>query len=60
MGYESEFGQAAGDDKLQIVTGWSSPIQMATEAVVEWTRQMCDIGFKHDAEFDGWGTNPEQ
>jgi hypothetical protein len=60
MDYQSEYGEAAHDNKTQVVTGWTSPIQMATETVVEWAQQMSNIGFKHDAEFDGWGTNPEQ
>lgn len=60
MGYGSEFGQAAHDKRIQIVTGWSSPLKMTTAKVLEWTESMCHAGFKHDCEFDGWGTTPEQ
>ena len=60
MDYSTEFGEAAHDKKIQIVTGWTSPILMVTDKVVEWTEEMCNIGYKHDCEFDGWGTNPEQ
>ena len=60
MGYSSEFGQSAHDKKVQIVTGWSSPLQMTTAKVLEWTESMCNAGFKHDCEFDGWGTTPKQ
>ncbi len=60
LGYSSEFGTSAGDDRIQIVTGWSTPIAMATNSVLNWTEQMCKLGFEHDCEFDGWGTNPEQ
>ena len=60
MGYQADYGVAAGNKKLQIVTGWTSPIQMSTNTIVEWTKQMCIVGFEHDAEFDGWGTNPKQ
>ena len=59
-GYTAEHGLSAGDKKLFIVTGWTMPILMNEPTVVEWIRQMCRIGFKHDCEFDGWGTNPEQ
>lgn len=31
---------------------------MDTRLVVEWTKEMCRLGYSHDAEFDGWGTNP--
>ena len=59
-GYTVEHGPSAGDKKLFIVTGWTRPMLMNEPTVVEWTRQMCRIGFEHDSEFDGWGTNPEQ
>ncbi|MBT6050028.1 MAG: hypothetical protein HOG49_24790 [Candidatus Scalindua sp.] len=60
IGYSTEFGEAAHDKKIQIITGWTSPILMVTEKVIEWTEEMCNIGYKNDCEFDGWGTNPEQ
>lgn len=60
MGYQSDYGEAAHDKKIQVVTGWTSQIQMTTETVIEWTKLMCNMGFKHDNKFDGWGTNPEQ
>ena len=59
-GYTAEHGPSAGDKKLFILTGWTGPMLMNEATVVEWTRQMCRIGFEHDCEFDGWGTNPEQ
>lgn len=43
-----------------LVNGWSPKMQMDEITVVQWTRQMCDLGQSHDCEFDGWGTTPEQ
>ena len=60
LGYSGEFGQSASDDSIYIVTGWTTPIKMDRDSAVTWTESMCKIGFEHDAEFDGWGTNPEQ
>jgi len=40
--------------------GWTAAMTMSTDVVQSWARQMCDLGFKHDCEFDGWGTTPEQ
>jgi hypothetical protein len=60
MSYDSDFDQTSGDAKLQIVTGWTSPILMTEKTVVEWTEKMCNVGYEYDVEFDGWGTNPEQ
>jgi hypothetical protein len=33
---------------------------METTNVINWTKQMCKIGYQFDCEFDGWGTNPDQ
>ena len=60
MNYSVEHGVSAGDKKLFIVTGWTTKMKMADEAVVQWTKQMCELGYKFDCEFDGWGTDPEQ
>ena len=59
-GYKSGHGESAGDDKMFVVTGWTSPMLMNEKTVVKWTREMCRLGFEHDCEFDGWGTNPTQ
>jgi regulator of RNase E activity RraB len=60
MGYQAEAGPSAGDDKLFLVNGWTTPLKMDDAAVLDWTRQMCKLGYEHDCEFDGWGTNPSQ
>jgi hypothetical protein len=33
---------------------------MDEATVVQWTQEMCEAGFLHDCEFDGWGTNAAQ
>ena len=58
--YQVECGPAAGDTRLILVTGWTTPINMGEGAVVAWTEKMCRLGYEHDCEFDGWGTNPSQ
>ena len=60
MRYQVGHGPSASDRKLQAITGWSSPIAMQDKVVRDWSKQMCDLGFEHDCEFDGWGTNPRQ
>lgn len=60
--------QRLGYDKLKVdsanalwvVTGWTTKQIMRPDAVDQWTRDMCELGFKHDCEFDGWGTYPDQ
>jgi len=58
--YEVEHGPSASDTKVQVVKGWTVEIAMNDAAVLDWTREMCVLGFKHDCDFDGWGTNAEQ
>lgn len=59
-GYSAECQPAADGSGLFCITGWSTPIAMHDEPVVGWTDEMCRLGLEHDAEFDGWGTSPEQ
>ena len=57
--YEVDHRPSASDAKVQLITGWTTEITMSDTAVLDWTREMCTLGFKHDCDFDGWGTNAE-
>lgn len=59
-GYSVDVHPSRAGRRQHVVTGWSTPITMSTDIVSEWSRQMCELGFAHDAEFDGWGTSLEQ
>ena len=59
-GYQSKFDVSASDKKLYVVTGWTVPIQMNLDTVIEWTGEMCIAGHRADCEFDGWGTTLDQ
>ena len=60
LNYDVQIGASSGEGQPYIVTGQTIPIAMDEHSVVEWTDQMCRIGYKHDCLFDGWGTNLEQ
>jgi len=60
LNYTVQHGVSAGDKKLFRVTGWTTKMKMADEVVKQWTKQMCELGYKFDCEFDGWGTDPDQ
>lgn len=60
LDYTVQHGVSAGDKKLFIVTGWTNKMKMADDEVKQWTKQMCELGYKFDCEFDGWGTDPGQ
>lgn len=60
LNYESEHGLAAGSKTEYLVNGWTSKMKMTDDVVLAWTNQMCEIGYKYDCDFDGWGTDPDQ
>jgi len=60
LNYEVEYDISAADKKLFVITGWTSKIKMSEEIVKQWVENMCNLGFKFDCEFDGWGTTPDQ
>lgn len=57
--YEVEYGPSASDVKVQVIKGWTSELLMSDATVLDWTKEMCTVGFAHDCDFDGWGTNVE-
>ena len=57
-GYVGGHQVAAGDPSLFVITGWTTPMLMTDATVVTWSEEMCDVGYKFDCEFDGWGTHP--
>jgi hypothetical protein len=48
---------SAHDEKLFVVTGWSTPVALTEESLQSWTAAMGRLGFEHDCEFDGWGAS---
>ena len=60
LNYSVESRPLAGDQKLYLITGWTTPMRMDEETVTSWTEYMVRLGYEHDAEFDGWGTTPGQ
>ena len=52
LGYDSRFGESAGDSALFMTTGWTTPIRMDEATVINWIETMCRLGFANDAKFD--------
>jgi len=57
--YEVNHRPSTSNAKVQIITGWTEEITMSDNTVLDWTKEMCALGFAHDCDFDGWGTNAE-
>ena len=60
LGYEVETGESAGNNNLQLINGWTTKMKMDDQTVQNWAEQMCELGYKFDCKFDGWGTTPNQ
>lgn len=60
MEYSADHGPAASGEPLFVVSGWTDKMLMSEPAVLNWVRNMCELGYQHRAIFDGWGTNPSQ
>lgn len=60
LDYQVKHDVAAGDKNLFVVSGWTSKMKMDNEVVKQWTKQMCELGYQYDCDFDGWGTEPDQ
>jgi len=60
LNYNSHYGPAAQNRELFVINGWTPKIKMEDDIICEWTKQMVQLGYTFDCEFDGWGTFPEQ
>jgi regulator of RNase E activity RraB len=60
LNYSVQYGISGGDRKLIVVNGWTTKKRMTNEVIENWTKQMCELGYMFDCDFDGWGTNPNE
>lgn len=60
LNYGVESGRSQSDRNVFVISGWTTKMKMDDATVKSWTKQMCELGYKFDCEFDGWGTNPDQ
>lgn len=37
------------------ISGQTTEMSFSEQHILDWTREMCHLGFQHDAKFDGWG-----
>ena len=58
--YSVEYGKSAGISNSFLITGWTTQISISEESIMAWAKEMCELGYEYDCEFDGWGTTPDQ
>jgi hypothetical protein len=54
MNYEVEISFQKNNQWL--ISGCTNEIIVNDTVIEKWAVQMCEIGFKNDCHFDGWGT----
>lgn len=60
LNYTIQHDVSANDKKIFIITGWTTKMKVRDEVIKQWTKQMCELGYQFDCDFDGWGTSPKQ
>jgi hypothetical protein len=58
--YSVEYGKSRGTSDLFLITGWTSKMPVTDESITAWSKEMCELGYEYDCDFDGWGTTPDQ
>ena len=50
----------AANKELFSINGLTTKMQMSDEVLIQWAKEMCEIGYTFDCEFDGWRTLIDQ
>ena len=58
--YSAAYRKSGHDNKSLVITGWTRKISIEDSALASWAKEMCELGYKYDCEFDGWGTDVDQ
>ena len=55
LDFESSWYKPINDRNLYSITCWTDKIDNDEELLTYWTKHLCQLGYKYDCEFDGWG-----
>ena len=58
--YSVAYRKSGYNKKQFVITGWTRKISIEDSALAGWAKEMCELGYKYDCEFDGWGTDIDQ
>ncbi len=54
LGYDAHFGAAVGEKNAFVVKGFTPKLRMSSSALANWAKNMCELGYQYDCDFDGW------
>ena len=58
--YSVAYRKSGYNKKQFVITGWTRKISIEDSALADWAKEMCELGYKYDCKFDGWGTDIDQ
>jgi regulator of RNase E activity RraB len=58
--YSAAYRESGYKKNQFVITGWTRKISIEDNALSAWVKEMCELGYKYDCEFDGWGTDVDQ
>jgi regulator of RNase E activity RraB len=58
--YSVTYREAGYPRNQFVITGWTRKMSIEDNALAAWAKEMCELGYEYDCEFDGWGTDIDQ
>ncbi|HLS11876.1 MAG TPA: ribonuclease E inhibitor RraB [Flavobacteriaceae bacterium] len=55
LNFEASWHKPIKDHTLYSVVCWTDKMENDEELLTYWAKFMCQLGYKFDCEFDGWG-----
>jgi len=59
MNFIVNHGPASQNKNLFAISGRTLEIKMMHESLSKWVSEMCELGYKHDCNFESWQIVPE-
>ena len=56
LGYEVYGVERSNKENEWSVIGRTTVMKMTTRTLTKWSKQMVELGYSYDCNFDGWGT----
>lgn len=54
IGYTVNYGITPNDKSSFIISGRTTEVRMMHESLSKWVAEMCEVGYKHDCNFESW------
>lgn len=59
LDYTIHNGVTLHDKNIFVISGRTTKMKMMHEILRKWTAEMCELGYKHDCNFESWKIVPD-